>query len=344
MRRPAVLAVLAALLLAQAAGASEHASPTAANSGSGWRDIAIQAAPVALNGPEAVARGVAFMGALDLTSPDIDRLHGLSDLKFTSPTDFLAVSDEGWLAGARVRLDPAGRLVGVEAGRMKPLLGELGDRLFDRPRRGPDNYDTWADSEGLAVYPDGRFLVSFEHHQRIWKYGVDRTGPDLPRAMISPPMPIDYNYGFEAVAVDGRKGYYAGAESGGVWHCAKDRCLQLADQPEPPTIKDDDLRITSFDRDPLGRGLFVLERSFSRANGTVVRVSLWHDPDRGGFDQRVPVFELKPPLTVDNMEGIAAVKSGRGVRLYLIADDNFSPSQRSLLMAFDLTPEAGGAR
>ncbi len=336
MRR--IVLIAAALVLAQTASASEHASPTAANSGVGWRDIAIQAAPLPLNGPDALAPGVTFMGALDITSPDIDRLHGLSDLKFTSSTDFLAVSDEGWMAGARVKLDDAGRLVGIEKGRMQPLLGELGDRLFDRPRRGPDNYDTWADSEGLALLPGGQVLVSFEHHQRVWKYGVDRSGPDLPRAMISPPMAIDFNYGFEAVASDGRRGYYAAAESGGVWHCRKDRCLPLADPPEPPTIQDAEMRITSLDRDPLGRGLFVLERTYVPGRGNTVHVSLWRDPDKGGFERRELLLELKPPLLVDNMEGIAAVKTGRGVRLYLIADDNFSASQRSLMMAFDYAP------
>jgi hypothetical protein len=38
----------------------------------------------------------------------------------------------------------------------------------------------------------------------------------------------------------------------------------------------------------------------------------------------------------DNFEGIAAKKAEGGVRLYIISDNNFSPSQRTLLMAFDL--------
>lgn len=38
----------------------------------------------------------------------------------------------------------------------------------------------------------------------------------------------------------------------------------------------------------------------------------------------------------DNFEGIAAKKTDGGVRLYIISDNNFSTSQRTLLMAFDL--------
>ena len=47
-------------------------------------------------------------------------------------------------------------------------------------------------------------------------------------------------------------------------------------------------------------------------------------------------LDLARPLTVDNFEGLAAVPApDGGVRFYLISDDNFSPSQRTLQLAFD---------
>ena len=50
-------------------------------------------------------------------------------------------------------------------------------------------------------------------------------------------------------------------------------------------------------------------------------------------------MELRGPLTVDNFEGLAAVPGKDGaVRFYLISDDNFSSSQRPLLVAFDWKP------
>ena len=49
---------------------------------------------------------------------------------------------------------------------------------------------------------------------------------------------------------------------------------------------------------------------------------------------------LAPPLTVDNMEAIAARKNEAGETiLYLMSDDNFSSDQRTLLMMFRLDPE-----
>ncbi len=151
-------------------------------------------------------------------------------------------------------------------------------------------------------------------------------------AVISPPFAIDYNSGPEAVAYDGRGGFYAALEAGGVYHCRKDRCLPVAPDPEPPLSSAADLRVTSLDRDPLGRGLFVLERS------NVMRISLWRDPDKGGFDKKQLVLEVKTPMLVDNMEGLAVVKRGKGVRFYVVADDNFSRFQKTLLMAFDYLP------
>ena len=51
-----------------------------------------------------------------------------------------------------------------------------------------------------------------------------------------------------------------------------------------------------------------------------------------------------PPITVDNMEGIATRQGENGETLiYLVSDDNFSPLlQRTLLLMFELAPEPGG--
>ena len=45
---------------------------------------------------------------------------------------------------------------------------------------------------------------------------------------------------------------------------------------------------------------------------------------------------------MDNFEGLAALPGKAGVvRFYLISDDNFSSSQRTLLLAFDWKPISG---
>ena len=54
------------------------------------------------------------------------------------------------------------------------------------------------------------------------------------------------------------------------------------------------------------------------------------------------IATLKPPLTVDNFEGLACRASDRGeTLLYLISDDNFdATNQRTLLLMFALAPSS----
>ena len=40
--------------------------------------------------------------------------------------------------------------------------------------------------------------------------------------------------------------------------------------------------------------------------------------------------------TTDNFEGIAAERRNGATRLYILSDDNFSPAQRTLMLAFDV--------
>jgi hypothetical protein len=48
--------------------------------------------------------------------------------------------------------------------------------------------------------------------------------------------------------------------------------------------------------------------------------------------------ELRPPLTVDNMEGLAARREAATGKtlIYMISDDNYSITQRTLLLMFEL--------
>ncbi len=49
------------------------------------------------------------------------------------------------------------------------------------------------------------------------------------------------------------------------------------------------------------------------------------------------VAVLRPPLTVDNLEGVAVRRGAAGGTLiYLVSDDNFNPLQRTLLLLFAL--------
>jgi hypothetical protein len=95
--------------------------------------------------------------------------------------------------------------------------------------------------------------------------------------------------------------------------------------------------------------LVVLERSFSPAEGVRARVAVVQAKTiRPGATLRgEEIAVMIPPVTVDNMEGIAARRGENGeTLLYLVSDDNFSGFQRTLLMMFELLPppeaKAGG--
>jgi hypothetical protein len=88
--------------------------------------------------------------------------------------------------------------------------------------------------------------------------------------------------------------------------------------------------------------VLVLERSFSALQGLLVRLRrIARDTLKPGAMLDPPaIVELKPPLTVDNLEGIAVRRNEKGETLvYLVSDDNFSRFQRTLLLMFALVPD-----
>ncbi len=85
--------------------------------------------------------------------------------------------------------------------------------------------------------------------------------------------------------------------------------------------------------------VIVLERRFTLLGGLAARLlrleaaALRPGAALGGRE----LARLGPPLSVDNMEGIATRRGPGGETLiYLISDDNFHPLQRTLLLMFEL--------
>jgi hypothetical protein len=324
------LAVLSAACLL-AACSPYGLGPRAAAS---WGAIRIQAAPTPLyeSGPARPRVGdFLYVGGLSLKTADSARFGGLSDLRITSKGELLAISDEGALLQARLRLDPAGDLVGLDHARIEPLIGrDL------RPLRGK-----WeGDSEGLAVWPDGRRLVSFEQDSRIWLYPA---GGQAPRPVPAPDVSTPPNMGMEALAAAPSKGpdaYWVGIEAGPIWLCRmQGGCQRWQGMPAPPGR---DFRLKAMAETPSG-DLVLLHHLYEEATGqNKVSISiLGLSGDPAGAPRLKGRLWLQPPATVDNFEGVAVAPSPTGgLRLYLLSDDNFSARQRTLLMAFDWSPIA----
>lgn len=270
----------------------------------------------------------AYAGGLNLTSRQTSRLHGLSDLKVTSDGRLLALGDQSDLLEGRIVLDAAGRLAAVADATMIALKETTGVDLYAGGQR---EYD----SEGVARFANGDLLASFEQHDRVLLFPRDGG---LPRPAPQPDVKYTDNKGMEAlvtapdVAADA---YRLGLEDSGHTFlcrlsaaCVRDRDLDL-----------DGSALVAMDNMP-GGGLVYLLRSFSPLRGNVVQLRIL---DRSG--KLVDRMEIARPLTVDNLEGVAAVpQTGGRVRFYLISDDNFGmydgkpTDQRTLLLAFDWTP------
>jgi len=277
--------------------------------------------------------GLIWRGGFELRASD-PHFGGLSGL-MASPdgSRLTAVSDKGSWVEFAPQLDAGGDLVGLEFGDgVWALCGTDGKVL----------HETWdLDAESLARLPDGSLVVAFEHNHRLWRYPAGAA----PLAGIPAPLPLPQqtaalrrNSGFEALSElpDGdllaiAEGSEEASESpaflwrDGVWSALVYR-------------RDGGFRPTGATLLPDG-DLLVLERSFSILAG--VRIRLVRVPGAaivaGASLEGTIVAELAPPVTLDNMEGIAATRGPAGETLvYLISDDNFNALQRTLLLLFAL--------
>jgi len=309
---------------AAAAALAATALLAAAPQSGGWRDrgmpIAIDVEAVPLNpvNPSQSSVGAfTYAGGLVLTSSQTDRLHGLSDLDITGADRLTAVGDEGVIVTARLLLDRDGHLSGVTDGRLTVLAGEDGQPLAGKEE---------ADSEGLAVFPNGDLLVSFERHHRIWLYPANGGPPRaVPKPDVNFPVP---NNGMEALAPDltvAPDAYVVGAESNGqTWNCR----ISTTCVPSRRVMRPDGTSLVAIRRLPGGRTAYLFRGADAGRVHIVLRLMR--------AEMTEGELELLPPLTVDNLEGVAAVARPGGVtRFYLVSDDNGSRQQRTLLLAFD---------
>lgn len=301
---------LVGLLLAGlcACAAPERQEPAADQPAPRWAAIRVEARPVALG--TALPPELSYAGGVALASPDTSRLHGLSDLRVDADGRLRAVSDDGDLFEATLAFDAQGRLVGLGGARLKPLTGPNGAALHGK---------TAGDAEGLAVLADGTMLVSFERDHRVLVYPADGGRPT---AAPIPAARLPANEGLEALAAwpaEGADAYLAGTEGGETFVCRLSaRCARVDLSPAP-----DGYGLVAADLG--GPEPLLLHRAWDPLRGNRIKLTA------GGRE----LLSLERPATVDNFEGLAAVRGDGVTRIYLLSDDNFSDTQRTLLLAFD---------
>jgi hypothetical protein len=330
--------VIRSLAVAFAAAALCLAAPSAARAQSA--KITLTATPLPLNQDDArqvrVGR-LQYRGGLELRADNV-RFGGLSGLHVSSDgATLVAMSDNGRWVRMTLEYDKQGDLNGARDGLLRRIIPAEGYRL-----RG-----NWRDAEAIAPDGSGGYFVSFERQHRIWHY---RTPPSDP--FESTPVPLKGPADIEDQP-----------NNGGIEGMARLCDRRLLIFSEQATTDDGDAKAWVFDGKqwkglryatastfhPTGAtvlpdcNLAILERSFTPSRGVRARVVFVPAKDiRPGAALRGEVLaEFALPLTVDNMEGIAARKGGNGETLiYLVSDDNFSGFQRTMLTMFELLPPA----
>jgi hypothetical protein len=257
----------------------------------------------------------------------------------------LAVSDRGDWVRIGLRHDHRGRLVGIGAGDIAPLLDEMGKPLGGK---------WWSDAEGLARDIDGSLLVAFERRHRLWRYrSASENGPGAFGAAAEPVPPpaglndLPRNGGVEAVTVLGPERILLLSESGedpagdlrgwiGGPEGSEDRGWATLGLSPTDGFKPTGLAVL-----PNG-DVLLLERRFTVIGGPAARLSILSAAEirPGARLAGREIARLMLPLTVDNFEALAVrpAPDGDGTLVYLLSDDNGSLLQRTLLLQFRLRP------
>jgi hypothetical protein len=243
------------------------------------------------------------------------------------------VDDRGRWAQARVELRDghAHRLVPIGAGPLRDGAG----RPLPRGRS--------ADAESITRLPDGTWLVGYERWHRIRAY----RRLEGPGAYVDAPPGLDrapVNGGLEGLTLlaDGR--LFALAEelpAPGApalrqgWIGRPGRWMPVAWQPEPGFVPTDVAGLHDG-------GALVLERRFTWLTGFAARVAvvpaaMLRAAREGSVLRGETVLRLDgDPLPAENWEGVAAAQHGGRTIVALVADDNGSAIQRSLMLLFAL--------
>jgi hypothetical protein len=319
VKPPAGVPNLAALLLLAACASSSGAEGTPG----------VRASRIAAAEAEQLDRvgQLRLRAAFVLRSSD-SRFGGLSGLWLAPGGErLIAASDRGTLWLAELEHAADGTLIGVAAWRAI------------EPATAPGDPEGKRDAEALAAVGD-ELMIAYEGTHRLRR--VPLAAPDAAAAVLpTPPELVEpHNHGIEALVGLDDGALLAIAE--GVRRSNGDLAAWLIRDGEDAAlgyVPAPGFAPTGADR--LDATIYVLERRLSLLGGLSARVVAL-DARGIGPGARLVGRELGilgPPAISDNFEGIAARRGPDGsVLLYLVADDNFTPLLRTVLLQFAVIP------
>lgn len=253
-----------------------------------------------------------YLGTTSWRSRD-PRLGGMSALELSPDgSRFTALSDRGAVTTGRFARDAGGRITAIEAAPLHLLKG-AGDAPL-RARR--------ADSEGLAIGPDGTAYVSFEGAARVLRYPrLDGPAENLPEAPAFRKLPPNAALEALAIAADGTlytlpEGRLDSRDPIPVWRLRAGKTGKGQWERAFTIAKQGRFLPVAADFGPDGK-LYILDRQFDGLAGFASRVRRFTTEGTG---ETVLQTELG---THFNLEGLTVWRDAQGIRLTMIADDNF---------------------
>lgn len=336
-------ALFACLSLATCLLTSACASAGERDGGSGAGELAVRLSPVPV--PDEIARQDGRIGRLRLVAAyalesRASAFGGLSAVRLVGD-DLLLLSDRGRLFRARRDEDGTGRLRGLRDWTELPL---------------PEALRT-ADTEALAVRADGALVIAAEDRDALFVVGAgggvrELERKPLPPFLREPPL----NQGIETLTTlpdEVGGGLLAVTEglSAGVGLVAAGRLdASPGGQATRLAVRAHEA-FQPTDAAAAGDVLFLLQRRLTLLGGLEARL-LAIPLDRLGRAGAAAtpseplsgqeLARLGQAAFAENFEGIDARRVGPDrYRIYLVADDNFSPLLRSLLLELEWRTDEG---
>jgi hypothetical protein len=259
---------------------------------------------------------VTYVGGYAMQAVGTSLFEGLSDLRVTSDAGnyhITVLSDFGRIVDFDLR--PA-----AQGFAPSPLsitdLRDVAGAVFD--------LRSLSDSEDMAVDEvSGDVFVSFERRSRIWRYPKGAFAQSAQDVPINGIRELPFNEGIEALTMIDAGHLLLGIESGGFYLCetvSAKPCRPVQGVSAPGFL----YKIVSLDTLPAaepvnGGNIIALWRYYDPFSGPRAMVTLmkW---DGKTLKQIKVLAKIAPPMPVDNYEGVSAVATKDGYRLFLIAD------------------------
>jgi hypothetical protein len=252
--------------------------------------------------------------------------------------------DAPWFGGwSGIELSPDGRQMWVISDRARILDAEIirdGDQITAvqpgqmsrlKSSEGKDLTHRIADSEGLAIAPDGALYISFESVTRIARFASATANAQVLRK--NPTFrKLARNKALEALAIDPEGRLFALPEQvepdGSIQVFVLDNYVWTT----PFSLTGDpDFLPVGADFGPDGR-FYLLERAFN-VWGFRSRVRRWDIS--GGRPTNEELLIETEGGTHDNLEGLTVWRDQQGrTRLTMIADDNFLTLQNTEIVEY----------